>query len=158
MANADDLAGSYGAKGAAGYAGDVTPEATWRMLGDRADAVLVDVRTTAEWAYVGGPDLSSIGKPTVYVQWQAFPSMQVDPDFVARVAAQIGDPSSSAARPLLFLCRSGVRSAAAARAMTAAGWSNCFNIVDGFEGPPDQGGHRGAKAGWKASGLPWVQK
>jgi len=71
--------------------------------------------------------------------------------------AALGDAIADKDTPLLFLCRSGVRSAAAARAMTAAGYSTCLNVSDGFEGPMDAQGKRGSQAGWKAAGLPWRQ-
>ena len=139
---------------AQGYAGDVAPKTAWQILEREKNAVLVDVRTTAEWNYVGAPDLRSLGKQNVLVEWQVYPTMQVNAGFAdaLKAAGIAGD------RPVLFLCRSGVRSKAAAQAMTAAGMSRCYNIIDGFEGPPDQAGHRGAVAGWKASGLPWQQK
>lgn len=137
-----------------GYAGDLAPQDAWRLLTENKDAVLVDVRTTAEWGYVGVPDLSGIGKQPVLLEWQVYPSMQVNADFVATLSKDgIGGE-----RPILFLCRSGVRSKAAAQAMTQAGARHCYNISDGFEGPIDRAGHRGAVAGWKQSGLPWLQK
>ena len=139
---------------AQGYAGDVSPKDAWRMLSEDRSAVLVDVRTTAEWSYVGLPDLSGIGKRPVLVEWQVFPAMQVNADFVAQLAAQ----GVSGAAPVLFLCRSGVRSKAAAQALTQAGGKACYNVSDGFEGPLDGDGHRGTVAGWKRSGLPWLQK
>lgn len=139
---------------AQGYAGDVSPQDAWQILAQNKDAVLIDVRTTAEWAYVGVPDLSGLGKQPVLAQWQVYPAMQVDAGFAAELARQgIGGE-----RPLLFLCRSGVRSKAAAQAMTQAGAANCYNIVDGFEGPLDSAGHRGTVGGWKQVGLPWQQK
>lgn len=139
---------------AQGYAGDVSPQDAWQLLSQNKDAVLVDVRTTAEWSYVGLPDLSSIGKQPVLLQWQVYPAMQVNADFVAALSKDgIGGE-----RPILFLCRSGVRSKAAAMAMTQAGATHCYNISDGFEGPIDKAGHRGTVAGWKQAGLPWLQK
>ncbi|MGE0151950.1 MAG: rhodanese-like domain-containing protein [Reyranellaceae bacterium] len=137
-----------------GYAGDVSPLDAWRLLSENKDAVLVDVRTTAEWSYVGIPDLSPLGKQPVLLEWQVYPAMQVNADFVATLAKHGLDGE----RPILFLCRSGVRSKAAAQAMTRAGASRCYNVSDGFEGPIDQAGHRGTVAGWKQSGLPWLQK
>jgi rhodanese-related sulfurtransferase len=137
-----------------GYAGDITPADAWRLLSEDKSAVLVDVRTTAEWSYVGVPDLSQLGKEPLLLQWQVFPSMQVNADFVAALTKNgIGGE-----QPILFLCRSGVRSKAAAQAMTQAGASRCYNISDGFEGPIDRAGHRGTVAGWKQSNLPWLQK
>lgn len=138
---------------AAGYAGDVTPAVAWRILSERNDAVLIDVRTRAEWNYVGVPDLTGLDKKPGLVEWQVFPSMQANPDFVGALSQALTDKTV----PLLFLCRSGVRSVAAAKAMSAAGYSTCLNVADGFEGPLDAQGKRGATRGWKAAGLPWRQ-
>jgi rhodanese-related sulfurtransferase len=147
------IAGTYEVSPAAGYAGDVAPPTAWKILDENKDAVLIDVRTRAEWNYVGLPELASVGKKPALLEWQVFPSMQANPEFVSTLASAIADKDT----PLLFLCRSGVRSAAAARAMTAAGYSTCLNVTDGFEGPMDAQGKRGSEAGWKASGLPWRQ-
>ncbi len=137
------------------YAGDLDSRQAWTLLDSEADAVLVDVRTRAEWTFVGIPDLSSLNRAPVCIEWQSFPSMQIDPDFVDTLKTEIGTDNSS--RPLLFLCRSGSRSRTAAMAMTAEGYTRCFNIADGFEGPTDQHRHRGGVAGWKAEQLPWHQ-
>ncbi len=147
------IAGTYEVSPAAGYAGNVTPAVAWKILSENADAVLIDVRTRAEWNYVGLPELASAGKKPALLEWQMFPSMQVNAEFVTALGGAIADKET----PLLFLCRSGVRSAAAAKAMTAAGYSTCLNVSDGFEGPIDAQGKRGAQAGWKAAGLPWRQ-
>jgi rhodanese-related sulfurtransferase len=141
----------------AGYAGDVGPRACLDTLQQDQTAQLVDVRTTAEWAYVGLTELSSAGKEPIRVEWQVFPSMTVDAEFTAKVAAALAARHAGKEAPLYFLCRSGVRSKAAAKAMTAAGYTRCFNVAGGFEGPPDPDGHRGRVAGWKAEGLPWTQ-
>lgn len=155
MSLAIDTSEHYEIAPADGYAGDVSPATAWQMLEKIPDALLIDVRTTAEWAYVGSPDLRAVGKTLLAVEWQMFPSMQINPDFVAKL-----DENISARRdvPLLMLCRSGVRSAAAAKAMTAAGCRQCFNVAGGFEGNLDASGHRGRVSGWKADGLPWSQK
>ncbi len=137
----------------AGYAGDVTPEAAWDALRTQPDAVLVDVRSDAEWAFVGVPDLSSAGKDVVRAAWATFPGMKPNPDFAATLAEQGVGPASA----VYFLCRSGVRSAAAARAMTAQGYGRCYNISGGFEGDLDSQRHRGRVNGWKLAGLPWAQ-
>ena len=136
-----------------GYAGDVEPKQAWEMLAKEPSAVLVDVRTDAEWGFVGVPDLSELGKDLVRVPWQRFPSMAMNADFASQVAANGVEQSST----LFFLCRSGQRSHAAAIAMTAAGYGPCYNVADGFEGPPDAERHRGTVAGWKFDGLPWRQ-
>jgi rhodanese-related sulfurtransferase len=147
------IAGTYDVSPAAGYAGDVAPATAWKILSENKDAVLIDVRTRAEWNYVGLPELATIGKKLALVEWQSFPSMQLNPEFVSVLGDAIADKET----PLLFLCRSGARSAAAARAMSAAGYSTCFNVADGFEGPLDAQGKRGTAGGWKATGLPWRQ-
>jgi len=151
MSNDNKIAGTYQVSLAAGYAGDVAPATAWKILSERKDAVLIDVRTRAEWNYVGLPDLDSIAKKPALLEWQVFPSMQPNPEFVAALSGAIANKDA----PLLFLCRSGARSAAAAKAMTAAGYSTCINVADGFEGPLDAQAKRGSAGGWKAAGLPW---
>ncbi len=135
------------------YAGDVTPGQAFEAVRDDPDAVIVDVRTRAELAYVGFPDLSAIGKQLVVAEWQLFPTGQQNPQFLAELSAQ-GVRSD---QPVFFLCRSGGRSRFAAMAATAAGFERAYNVRHGFEGPLDGHGHRGAHAGWKAEGLPWRQ-
>jgi rhodanese-related sulfurtransferase len=136
------------------YAGDMTPSDTLEQLATDPRAVLVDCRTEAEWSYVGLPDLSSIGKPVVTIEWCAVPGSTVNTTFTA----QLEEAGIDRSFPVYFLCRSGVRSKAAAAAATAAGWDHAFNISDGFEGPVDVHGHRGTTSGWKAGGLPWRQQ
>jgi len=140
-----------------GYAGDVPVAEALRVLTSDAKAVMVDVRTEPEWQYVGAPDLSGLQKDILFLSWQVYPSMQVLPDFVGRLADELRKRGVDEAAPVLFLCRSGVRSKSAAIAMTQAGWSRCYNITDGFEGPMDATRHRGKLKGWKAEGLPWRQ-
>lgn len=135
------------------YAGDLRPSEAWDMLARDADAALVDVRSRPEWMFVGVPDLTALDKKPILLSWQDFPAMDVDPDFTKRLAEAV--PSRET--PLLFLCRSGARSRAAAAAMAAEGYVRCFNISDGFEGNLDVNRHRGQLGGWKAAGLPWGQ-
>lgn len=127
------------------------------MINTDPSARLIDVRTTAEWAYVGSPDIRASGSETIRLEWQVFPAMAVDPDFAAKLERKLTAAGAAKDAPLYFLCRSGVRSKAAAMAMTAAGFSRCYNVAGGFEGPPDSDGHRGRVSGWKAEGLPWTQ-
>jgi rhodanese-related sulfurtransferase len=134
------------------YAGDVTAQEAFAVLGEDEDALLVDVRTTAEWSYVGLPDLSVLGRRVLCVEWQRFPDGARNERFIEELAgAGVRDGA-----PLYFLCRSGVRSVAAARTATAAGLGPAYNIIHGFEGPHDEQGHRSV-AGWKNEGLPWRQ-
>lgn len=140
------------------YTGDVSVKDVWQALLSDENAVLVDVRTQAEWAFVGICDLSQMGKAPLLVSWQEFPHMEINQNFIALVETQMsGGQASSKDRPIYFLCRSGVRSKSAASAMVAAGYGNCFNILEGFEGDKDGAGHRGLSGGWKAAGLPWQQ-
>jgi rhodanese-related sulfurtransferase len=133
---------------------NIPPAQVWEALQSDPQAQLVDVRTDAEWAYVGLPDLGAAGKQAVLVPWQIYPAMQVNAAFVDQVKQAGFTPEHH----IYFLCRSGVRSLAAAQAMAAAGFAHVYNIADGFEGPPDHQGHRGAVSGWKADGLPWRQR
>jgi rhodanese-related sulfurtransferase len=135
------------------YAGDVDAKEAWSMLEKDANAVLVDVRTRSEWEFVGVPALDVIGKRPVFVEWQPFPNTGPHADF----ARQLGAAGVGPDRTVLFICRSGGRSASAAALMTAQGYARCYNVSGGFEGPPDSERHRGRIDGWKSLGLPWVQ-
>jgi rhodanese-related sulfurtransferase len=137
----------------AGYAGDLSPTEAWNLLESEPSAVLVDVRTRAEWTYVGVADLSGLKKKPLFIEWQTFPEGQVNARFADELKAAGVDPGA----PVLFLCRSGARSAAAARLMTQNGFDRCYNVTEGFEGDPDPGRHRGRLNGWKVRGLPWTQ-
>jgi len=136
------------------YAGDISVQEAWKLLSDDDSAVLVDVRTRPEWVFVGIPDMSGLGRETVFCEWQSFPTMQVNGEFAAQLRAK----GIAEDQPMLFLCRSGQRSKAAAIAMTEQGFTRCYNVAGGFEGPPDGERHRGKVGGWKAAGLPWIQE
>jgi rhodanese-related sulfurtransferase len=138
------------------YAGDVSPQDAFERLKSNPKARLVDVRTSAEWVFVGSADLSHCGKDVVLVEWVSFPTMERNSSFTDQVIAEIGEASKT--DPVFFLCRSGARSLAAAEAMTALGFSQCFNVAEGFEGDLNEDRHRGGLGGWKARGLPWAQK
>lgn len=136
---------------------DVPVAETWTRLKADPKAVLIDVRTKAEWAFVGVPDLSALGRRPVMMEWQSFPESRVDAQFVDRLAALLLAAGASQDDALYFICRSGGRSRMAAEAMAEAGFRRCANVAEGFEGPLDDRRHRGVVAGWKASGLPWMQ-
>ncbi|MGH7153578.1 MAG: rhodanese-like domain-containing protein [Acetobacteraceae bacterium] len=133
---------------------NVPPAQAWEALRSDPKAQLVDVRTDVEWNFVGVPDLAASGKQAVLIPWQVYPSMQVNGKFVD----QLKEAGFTPDHHVYFMCRTGGRSAAAAKAAQDAGYGHVFNVVDGFEGPPDANGHRGTQAGWKAQGLPWRQK
>lgn len=140
-----------------GIVDDVSVQNVWKRLEADPNAVLVDVRTRAEWSFVGVPDLSPIGRQIVLQEWQGFPSGQADPQFADKLAGQLETAGVGKDCEIFFICRSGGRSKAAATVMAAKGYSRCHNVADGFEGPLDPRRHRGAEGGWKAAGLPWVQ-
>jgi rhodanese-related sulfurtransferase len=133
---------------------NISPRQVWEALKNNPDARLVDVRTDAEWNYVGIPDLSPVGQQPVLIPWQVYPAMQVNGAFTE----QMRRAGLAGRHHVYFLCRSGVRSLAAALAAAADGFAHVYNIDGGFEGPLDGDGHRGTAAGWKAEGLPWRQK
>lgn len=128
------------------YAGDVTATEAHSMLIERPDSVLLDVRTAAEWTWVGVPDVAG----TRFVEWVRWPGGQPNPTFVEEATSGLDE-----ARVVLVLCRSGARSAAAATALTAAGFTEVYNVSDGFEGDLDHENHR--RGGWRGAGLPWRQ-
>lgn len=140
-----------------GYAGDVAGRDAFEALSHKA--IIVDVRTRAEWSFVGLPAIAP--EQLVLSEWQVFPDMQVNPVFAEQTGQEIlarsGVATPADAPQVFFLCRSGARSRSAAIAMTQAGFPQCFNIENGFEGGPDQQGHRGVVNGWKANNLPWRQ-
>lgn len=127
---------------------DMTLEQAWDLLKTDPSAVLIDVRTEAEWNFVGVPDLSPINKSVYLVEWAA--GGIPNPLFVN----QAGEAAPDKDAPVLLLCRSGARSAAAMNALADAGWKNPINVVAGFEGDLDEARHR--VGGWKFN-LPWIQ-
>ncbi len=128
------------------FAGTLSPQEAF-MLFDAGEAVLVDVRTEEELAFVGRVPQA------LHVAWATWPGMRANRDFVSDLEDEVADK----AVPVLFLCRSGQRSAAAAVAATAAGYEQAFNISEGFEGDLDETRHRGGSGGWRFHGLPWEQ-
>lgn len=127
------------------YAGALPPEDAHALVQARA-ATLVDVRRKPEWEYVGRP------LNAVFVEWNLYPSGR-NPSFAAELQAQVPDKNV----PVMFLCRSGQRSDAAAKAALELGYTQAFNVLEGFEGEKDAEGHRNTVGGWKVRGLPWEQ-
>ena len=126
------------------YAGALTPAEAHALM--QAGAKLVDVRTRPELLYVGRVPGS------LAVEWQTYPGGQQNPGFVQQLA-QVAEPDDT----LMFLCRSGARSHAAAATATQAGWRESYNVLEGFEGDKDANEHRNTVGGWRKAGLPWVQ-
>ncbi len=129
------------------YAGALLPREASDLLANTPQAQLVDVRTRAEWEWVGRIP------GALLIEWNQWPAGERNPRFLAELRAQVPDASV----PVLFICRSGARSHHAAVAATQAGYSCCFNVLEGFEGDKDAHGHRNTIGGWRAAGLPWVQ-
>ncbi|UCV18655.1 rhodanese-like domain-containing protein [Ferribacterium limneticum] len=128
------------------YQGELTPQEASDLLRLAPGAKIVDVRTRAEWDWVGRV------AGAVEIEWNQYPGGVRNPNFVAELKRQV-DPEAL----VMFLCRSGVRSVAAATAATEAGYNACFNILEGFEGDKDANGHRNTIGGWRKTGLPWIQ-
>jgi len=129
------------------YYGAVLPGEAYALLAAFPRGRLIDVRTRPEWEYVGHVPES------ILIEWISYPTGARNPRFLDELRAAAGDPQA----PLVFFCRSGQRSDAAARAAAAAGYTMAFNMLEGFEGPKDPDGHRGTLGGWRKAGLPWVQ-
>ena len=129
------------------YAGALLPLEVHTLMQNVPGAKLIDVRTQAEWDYVGHVPES------VLIEWNIYPSGQRNPRFVEQLQARVARTEA----PVMFLCRSGARSHHAAVAATRAGYPNSYNVLEGFEGEKDPQGHRGTVGGWRFAGLPWVQ-
>jgi sulfur dioxygenase len=129
---------------AAGYAGDLTPQLAYDWW-QAESAVLVDVRTDAEREWVG------FVPGAAPVAWKQWPGMAMNPQFDQALRAAV-----PAGGKVLLLCRSGVRSIAAAKRATELGLV-AYNILEGFEGNPDAAAQRGHTGGWRQRGLPWRQ-
>ena len=132
---------------------------TLKALQTNLQSILIDVRTQAEFDFVGFVDLSKIDAKMILLPWRTYPDMAIDGTFTEQLStsvAKIFSSSNPSTINLFFLCRSGVRSLEAAIAMSNVGY-NCYNIVGGFEGSINSFGHRGCVDGWKANNLPWRQ-
>ncbi len=139
---------------ALGYAGDITSEECWNLLVENNDAALVDVRTQAEWAFVGVPNLQSLNKHVHGICWKLYPTMQVNTDFITQLEQVVPNKET----PIAFLCKTGGRSLDAAVAATQAGYKHAYNVAHGFEGDKNEHGQRGEVNGWKATRLAWEQQ
>ena len=129
------------------YAGALLPREAFELLRTARGSTLVDVRTQAEWYWVGRVPGAAM------IEWTMYPGGARNPDFLAQLQGLV--PVTPA--PLMFLCRSGHRSHHAAALATEAGYPNCYNVLQGFEGDRDAQGHRNSVNGWRVAGLPWEQ-
>jgi rhodanese-related sulfurtransferase len=126
------------------YAGALLPAEAHALM--QAGAKLVDVRTQPELLYVGKVP------GAVTVEWQTYPGNRPNPGFLDELTSSV--PKD---QPVMFMCRSGARSHAAAEAATHAGWREAYNVLEGFEGDKDAAQHRNSVNGWRKAGLPWIQ-
>lgn len=129
------------------YSGALTPREAYELWREAAGATLVDVRTHAEWEYVGRIP------GAVEIELLSYPGNRANPAFLAELERQIDDKRA----PVMFICRSGGRSHNAALLALQSGYSDAYNVLEGFEGDRDAQGHRNTVGGWRAAGLPWVQ-
>lgn len=129
------------------YAGAVTPPEAYAILRAAPNARLVDVRTQAEWDWVGQVP------GALKIEWNTYPAGQRNPQFASQLQALAEEKNA----PLLFICRSGARSHAAAIAAAELGYTAAMNVLEGFEGDKDSEGHRNRVNGWRYHGLPWKQ-
>ena len=136
-----------------GYAGNINPTEAWEILKADSKSILLDVRTLAEWTFVGVTDLSSLKKDAVKIEWKTFPNMEINPFFIDEVINACPEKSV----PILSLCRSGQRSIDASRVLTEHGFQKCYNVLEGFEGDTNTNSQRISKEGWKHRNLPWKQ-
>jgi rhodanese-related sulfurtransferase len=153
MATSAELLATARARGQTGqmpYAGALTPQEAYTLLQNNPNAKLVDVRTSAERDWIGRVDIPQMQH--LAVQWNLYPGGTPNPDFLLQLSSQAADKESV----LLFMCRSGVRSRHSAKMATENGYANCFDILEGFEGDKDAGGHRKTVGGWCKAGLPWT--
>ena len=128
------------------YEGALTPAEAYEVLQLAPGAKLVDVRTRAELDFVGRIP------GAVEIEWQFYPGFALNPHFLDELKRQVSHESL-----LLFICRSGHRSHRTAALATEAGFPDCYNVLEGFEGDRDARGQRGKVGGWRAAGLPWQQ-
>jgi rhodanese-related sulfurtransferase len=141
-----EQAHARGAKLDLGYQGAVLPREAYELLQIAPGAKIVDVRTRAELDYVGRIPGS------VEIEWQTYPGGAPNPNFLAQLRAQV-----DAEALVMFICRSGARSHAAATAAARAGYTQCYNVLEGFQGDKDAQAHRDSVGGWRVAGLPWYQ-
>ena len=128
------------------YEGALYPDEAYEILQSAPGAKLVDVRTRAELDWVGRVP------GAVEIEWATYPGMKPNPHFITQLEQQIDKEAL-----VIFICRSGVRSNAAAAFATQAGYSDCYNVLEGFEGEKNADGHRNTLGGWRVSELPWEQ-
>ena len=149
MATQDEILAEARKRAQAGglpYEGALAPAEAHQLLRENPKAVLIDVRSRAEWDFVGRVP------GAVEIEWKSYPGMRPNEAFLEQLQSRV--PKDAIA---MFLCRSGGRSHETALAAKRAGYATAFNVLEGFEGDRDPQGHRNSVGGWRAAGLPWAQ-
>ena len=132
---------------------NITSIECFNKLSEISNSYLIDIRTKPEWEFIGVPDLSSLNKKTIFISWHMYPEMKINSLF----ENQITESNIKKNDNLFLICRSGNRSSDAAEFLTSHGFTNCFNVKDGFEGEIGPNHQRSTINGWKYCKLPWKQ-
>ena len=133
---------------------NISSQECFKKLSIEVHSHLIDVRTKPEWIYIGVPDLSSINKKVIFISWQVYPEMEINKFF----ENQILESNIKKDDNHYFICRSGQRSHDAAKFLDSRSFSNCFNVIDGFEGNLNHERQRASIDGWQFNNLPWKQQ
>jgi rhodanese-related sulfurtransferase len=136
--------------------GVLHPKQAWQLLQDHPRALLIDIRSTMEFLFVGHP------KGAVHIAWIDEPDWTINPHFVTDLrklllGGTVCDPEGSGCAPVILICRSGKRSVEAGKALLQAGFKRVYHIDEGFEGDLDEAHHRSTQGGWRFHALPWEQ-
>lgn len=132
----------------------IDPVDAWKLLQTTPEAILIDVRSSAEFLFVGHP------QGAVHIPWVDEPDWTVNPEFTRQVATSVSSMRPGVSHedvPVLLICRSGKRSLEAAQVLIDEGYAALFNVSTGFEGDLDAKHHRSTVNGWRFDGLPWEQ-
>ncbi len=133
----------------------LTPKEAYALMQENPDAVLIDVRSSMEFLFVGHP----VG--AINIPWIDEPDWKIDPHFTTHVRqvllGGVSCDEEHGCTPVLLLCRSGKRSLEAGQKLVEDGIPEVYNIEHGFEGPLNEHHHRSSIAGWRFDGLPWEQ-
>ncbi len=137
----------------------ISAKDAFNILKNEQNSILVDVRTFEEFKFVGIVDSAEFSDRMALIPWQNFPTMELNPEFANKLEDDLRKIFGNAIEEIkiIFLCRTGGRSNAAANHALNLGYKNCYNLISGFEGDLNQHSQRGKINGWKAENLPWRQ-
>lgn len=131
----------------------LSPREAYEFLDENPEALLIDIRSSMEYLFVGHP------KGSIHIAWIDEPSWEVDPNFVKNITALCEKKNKENPQdvPIVLICRSGKRTLDAGDLLIAYDFTNVMHIDEGFEGDKDENNHRGTLGGWRFHGLPWEQ-